>query len=989
MQYRWFKLSNPPFDVCLKGARNYGDLFFIEERIRMEKNRIMKSLKIVLIMLAAVLVVSATAPASTITHAGPETFVGTTPDKVDLIGDLGKTGIDIGIEGSISFDYQFSAAAYFDVMVYAEQGADWSMQIRTNNGSGWHIEIFHWDGASNSSALPANTWDIATAAHDLTSHSFSMSWTDGGTIDLLVDGGATVSASNSYAGVGAGILPGITDLILLGGSPWNPGDAEEYDGTISNIVISDTIILQTVLVVHSSGSTEVTEGGANDTFTVELAFAPTDTVTITLDPNTNDIKFESELPGDPYDLTFTPGDWDTPQTVLVAANDDAIVEDSEEIIITVVNNASVDPNFNNASVLSFPVSVFDNDTPEIIIDPNGTVDVNEGDSSTDTYTVVLNGMPTAAVTVDLVDESATDQVTVSSAQLTFTTGDWFVPQTVTVEAIDDNDDEQPDLHMTTISHTASSADLSFEGLVTNVTVNITDDDEFAIVIAETGGSTEVAEPGSSDTYTVVLSNYVPTADVTVDITDGANPDQVTISPVQLTFTSGDWDTPQTVTVTAIDDAVGEAGLVTPLSHVASSADLGYNGLSKDLSVTVTDDDQFFLPIIDSYFPETKFGTPEPNSSEPGSDPIDMGDIDIMQEGTFSMDFKVPVWTGNKTELLWGYVDPDYITGEGDRTGEGRYSARLLIESDGADPKIQVSMFDQGDMPADPLGTTFNTVSGSVFFPNDGQWHTLKWSWKLNETVVFWIDDTESSDSIQNPYRSANGNANIDHGFSAPGTHQIGDDPQNRDGNGNPLVNEVFTGWLRNVLISDVHVPLLRAIVVHSGPDGATEVSEEGSTSDSFTVELANPPANDVTLTLRPDTNDVALESELPGVPIDLTFTSGNWSVPQTVSVTANDDDIAEDTEGVLISMVSDSTDVNYGDTVTYLPVVVLVQDNDIAYYNFLQFSEFAVNWEDPNACGSNNVWCDGYDFNESGTVDQNDLETFSGIWLDPVDPNVL
>lgn len=73
----------------------------------MEKNRIMKSLKIVLIMFAAMLIVSATAPAAVVvSHPGPETYDGTPGDETDLQALYGS--VDIGSEGSISFDYQSS-----------------------------------------------------------------------------------------------------------------------------------------------------------------------------------------------------------------------------------------------------------------------------------------------------------------------------------------------------------------------------------------------------------------------------------------------------------------------------------------------------------------------------------------------------------------------------------------------------------------------------------------------------------------------------------------------------------------------------------------------------------------------------------------------------------------------------------------------------------------------------------------------------------------
>ena len=56
------------------------------------------------------------------------------------------------------------------------------------------------------------------------------------------------------------------------------------------------------------------------------------------------------------------------------------------------------------------------------------------------------------------------------------------------------------------------------------------------------------DEGSTGTYTVKLDTQ-PSGDVTVTINDPSNTD-VTADPATLTFTVQNWQTPQTVTVTA-------------------------------------------------------------------------------------------------------------------------------------------------------------------------------------------------------------------------------------------------------------------------------------------------------------------------------------------------------------------------------------------------------------------------------------------------------
>jgi len=106
-------------------------------------------------------------------------------------------------------------------------------------------------------------------------------------------------------------------------------------------------------------------------------------------------------------------------------------------------------------------------------------------------------------------------------------------------------------------------------------------------LIESDSSTTVTESGITDTYTLALGTQ-PTADVVVSVT---GTDQIMVSPVALTFTQQNWDVPQTVTVSAVDDSVDEGDHTAVITHSAVSADTGYNGLSvADVTVSITDDD---------------------------------------------------------------------------------------------------------------------------------------------------------------------------------------------------------------------------------------------------------------------------------------------------------------------------------------------------------------------------------------------------------------
>lgn len=89
----------------------------------------------------------------------------------------------------------------------------------------------------------------------------------------------------------------------------------------------------------------------------------------------------------------------------------------------------------------------------------------------------------------------------------------------------------------------------------------------------------------SDTFYVTLTKK-PSSSVTIGTITSTDTSEVTVSPASLTFTESNWDVPQLVTVTGVDDAVqdGLQPVVIDLG-ITSSSDNDWDGLSPD-NVTV-------------------------------------------------------------------------------------------------------------------------------------------------------------------------------------------------------------------------------------------------------------------------------------------------------------------------------------------------------------------------------------------------------------------
>ncbi|MFN9915537.1 MAG: hypothetical protein ACK53L_23300, partial [Pirellulaceae bacterium] len=83
----------------------------------------------------------------------------------------------------------------------------------------------------------------------------------------------------------------------------------------------------------------------------------------------------------------------------------------------------------------------------------------------------------------------------------------------------------------------------------------------------------------------------PTADVTIGVSS-SDTSEGTVSVSQLTFNASNWDIPQTVTVTGVDDPLDDGDISYQIVLAAAiSGDLNYGGLDPaDVSVINTDND---------------------------------------------------------------------------------------------------------------------------------------------------------------------------------------------------------------------------------------------------------------------------------------------------------------------------------------------------------------------------------------------------------------
>jgi hypothetical protein len=111
-----------------------------------------------------------------------------------------------------------------------------------------------------------------------------------------------------------------------------------------------------------------------------------------------------------------------------------------------------------------------------------------------------------------------------------------------------------------------------------------------ITVRETGAARPSKSRDPATTFSVVL-DLDPGADVHLSVT-AENPEWIDVSPTRLSFTTSNWSTPQTVTVSAVDDRIVQGDRTTEiLVSVDDAEETPYERVDdRAIRVTVVDDD---------------------------------------------------------------------------------------------------------------------------------------------------------------------------------------------------------------------------------------------------------------------------------------------------------------------------------------------------------------------------------------------------------------
>lgn len=280
-------------------------------------------------------------------------------------------------------------------------------------------------------------------------------------------------------------------------------------------------------------------------------------------------------------------------TFTIRAIDDEIASGSQAVAITAQANGFAPD--------TAGVTVVDNDEAGITITPRSVLRTTE-EGGTATFSIKLNSRPLSDVTIDLQldPRRRRTEVRLPLTSITIKPDQFAFERTVTVIGVNDR---EVDGDQTVIISTrpAQSTDPAYRGINPPDVTVVNEDNEVPDfnVSPLTLRTTEAISGRSQATFTISLkASPVPGTSVFIGLTSG-DPSEGKVSPQSIGFNSKNFNVPQTVRITAVDDRVADNDVTYRIiTSPAKAPGTPYDGLNPpDVTVTNEDNDDNTVPRV--------------------------------------------------------------------------------------------------------------------------------------------------------------------------------------------------------------------------------------------------------------------------------------------------------------------------------------------------------------------------------------------------------
>ena len=593
--------------------------------------------------------------------------------------------------------------------------------------------------------------------------------------------------------------------------------------------------------------------------------------------------------------------WNDRQDVTVSASRDA---DAVEEKVVVEHRWTTD----GPVVKTVTVNIDELDTRGVTVS-TPDLEIGEGKSASDTYTLALESKPANNESVTVSISSSSANVVVDPSLLTFS--ERGISKPVTVTAIADKDAE-PNASAT-LTHTVRGAD--YENVrADKVTVTVREEDTHGLTI--TPDRLDLTEGGSDETYTVRL-NSQPTDTVTIQLRSDSN--ELTVKPSQLKFTAGDWNIDQTVRVTAEHDDDGENDPTMTITHSASGG--GYNGVSKDVTVTVMDDDdeEKGVRLTHRSLTITEGGPEDSYTLALQTEPTGTVSVRVAldeDDSEHAPRIQITPSSMTFTRSTWSTPRRVRVRAPEDDIDHDRVEVDLMHTMRGGGYDIVTAIVDVAIRDNDTAALVVNPTSLEIVRESH-QDYTVALATEPTGPVTVTV--TESTVAVASPRTLTFTSSN----WSSPKRVRV----QAAVGTGDegvPLTNRVSESPSGSKY-EDVSEVIVTVLVRGTGSKGVAvsprSLTIEEGESESYTMVLTAEPSDNVTISISGAEDDVRIDKS------SLRFTPSNWNTPKAVKVTLAQDDDARDDREVTLQHEITSDDGTYD---IYEPnsVRVIPKDDD-------------------------------------------------------------
>ena len=215
------------------------------------------------------------------------------------------------------------------------------------------------------------------------------------------------------------------------------------------------------LLIYMPKNEYINESGAQQEFTVKLRSKPSSGKEVFLPLSTSD---SSEGRVSPTILIFDSTNWQTPQTIRVTGIDDYQIDGSQqfEVVIGAADKTfqKADPNYTTPERIVRFISLDSTEAGFIVYALDEQTDEAGGDAQ---ITIQLKSKPKADVIISTSSTDTTKAVITQGSFLTFTTSNWFQPQTIKLIGLADGSTANDQDYSLEFSN-SSSDDSNYDGL---------------------------------------------------------------------------------------------------------------------------------------------------------------------------------------------------------------------------------------------------------------------------------------------------------------------------------------------------------------------------------------------------------------------------------------------------------------------------------------------------------------------------------------------